>query len=186
MKMHAANNVGIKTLGAVILRISGKGMRGETYETPQISYVTNNSDKVFLSREACASLGILTPNFPTIGEARNINNEIIETISESVSAPSTQNDKNYHVNSTTTLRTDSDECKCPKCETPPPAPSVLPFPATEANREKLQQYLLDRYKSSTFNTCQHQPLPHMSGPPMRLMVDPDATPVAHHTPVPVP
>jgi hypothetical protein len=107
--MHAANNVDIKILGAVIFRISGKGTRGETYETPQIVYVTNNSDKVFLSREACASLGMITPNFPTIGEARNINNEIIETISESVSSPSTQDDKNYHMDSTTTLRTDSDK-----------------------------------------------------------------------------
>ncbi|CAG2222072.1 unnamed protein product [Mytilus edulis] len=45
---------------------------------------------------------------------------------------------------------------------------------------------MDYYKSSTFNTCDHQPLPLMDGPPMRLMVDPEAEPVAHHTPVPVP
>ena len=42
------------------------------------------------------------------------------------------------------------------------------------------------YSSSSFNVCQHQPLPKMSGPPIRLMVDPDARPVAHHTPIPVP
>jgi len=40
--------------------------------------------------------------------------------------------------------------------------------------------------SSTFNTCEHQTLPLMDGPPMKLMVDPNAEPVAHHTPVPVP
>ena len=34
--------------------------------------------------------------------------------------------------------------------------------------------------------CQHQPLPMMDSPPMRLMVDPEATPVAHHKPLPVP
>ena len=45
---------------------------------------------------------------------------------------------------------------------------------------------MDYYKSSTFNTCDHQPLPLIDGPPMRLMVDPNAEPVAHHTPVPVP
>ena len=65
-------------------------------------------------------------------------------------------------------------------------PTVLPFPAIEANRDKLQQYLLDYYKSSTFNTCEHQLLPLMDGPPMHLMVDPEAEPIAHHTPVPVP
>ena len=62
----------------------------------------------------------------------------------------------------------------------------LPFPAREANREKLQQYLLDYYASSTFNTCEHQILPLMDGPPMRLMINPDAIPTAHHSPIPVP
>jgi hypothetical protein len=28
------------------------------------------------------------------------------------------------------------------------------------------------YQASTFNTCEHQPLPVMDGPPMRLMIDP--------------
>jgi hypothetical protein len=113
MKMHAANNVSIKILEAVILCKSGKGTRGETYETPQIVYATYNTDKVFLSREAFASLGMITSNIPTNGEACNINNGIIETISESVSSPSTQDDKIYHVDSTTTLHTDNDQCKCP-------------------------------------------------------------------------
>ncbi|CAC5407544.1 unnamed protein product [Mytilus coruscus] len=45
---------------------------------------------------------------------------------------------------------------------------------------------MDYYKSSTFNTCDHQPLPLMDGPPIRLMVGSDAEPVDHHTPVPVP
>ena len=78
------------------------------------------------------------------------------------------------------------ECGCPKRETPPPIPTNLPYPTTEEFRADLQQYLLDRYKSSTFNTCEHQSLPLMAGPPMQLMVDSNAKPVAHHTPVPVP
>ena len=65
-------------------------------------------------------------------------------------------------------------------------PTSLPFPATDENRVRLEQWLLDHYKSSTFNVCEHQPLPKMSGPPIRLMVDPQAKPVAHHTPIPVP
>lgn len=197
MKMHAANNVGIRILGAAILRISGKGPRGETYETPQVVYVTDNSDKMFLSREACAALGMITQNFPTIGESQTNSQAAMNTISQCVvppcsqeensnSAPQIQSQPTSSQDSMSTSYKDSDKCKCPKRESPPPLPSALPFPATEANREKLQQYLLDRYKSSTFNTCQHQPLPHMAGPPMRLMVDPKATPVAHHTPVPVP
>ena len=77
-------------------------------------------------------------------------------------------------------------CNCPRRQMPPPMPSSLPYPATEANRKNLESYLLEYYKASTFNVCQHQKLPKMEGPPMRIMIDNDAKPVAHHTPVPVP
>ena len=77
-------------------------------------------------------------------------------------------------------------CDYPKQEPPPPMPTKLPFPATEDNVMALRQYLLDRYKSSTFNTFEHRKLPLMTGPPMQLVVDPEAKPVAYHTPVPVP
>lgn len=61
-------------------------------------------------------------------------------------------------------------------------------PPTEAKQEKLEQFLVDyyMYKSSTFNTCPHQTLLLMEGPNMRLMVDPNAQPVAHHKAIPVP
>ena len=62
----------------------------------------------------------------------------------------------------------------------------LPFEPTTANRERLQQFLKERYRASTFNTYEHQPLPMEDGPPLHLMVDPDATHMTHHTPVPVP
>ena len=37
-------------------------------------------------------------------------------------------------------------CGCLKRQMPPAMPNSLPFPAVEANRLKLQQYLLDYYK----------------------------------------
>ena len=75
---------------------------------------------------------------------------------------------------------------CHPRQNPPPIPTVLPFPATEENREELKQWLLDYYKGSTFNICQHQKLRKMSGPPIRLIIEDDATPVAYHNPIPVP
>ena len=77
-------------------------------------------------------------------------------------------------------------CNCPRREFPLPLPTKLPCPATPENRAKLQGYILNYYKSSTFNTCEHQPLPLMSGPPLKLYIDPTADPVAYHTPIPVP
>ena len=166
LKMHAANNRNIKILGACVLRFSGKNSTGEMLETRQLVYITDSSDKLFLSREACSALGIITDSFPRIGETKTD----IDVSTNLVGSNVIQN----------TI------CECPKRELPPPMPTTLPFPATEEHRADLQEYILDRYKSSTFNTCEHQPLPLMSGPPMQLMVDTTATPVAHHTPVPVP
>ncbi|VDI45746.1 Hypothetical predicted protein [Mytilus galloprovincialis] len=77
------------------------------------------------------------------------------------------------------------DCNSSKRQTPPPIPATLPFPPTEENVPKLQNCLLGHYKSSNFNTCVHQPLLLMEGPPLKVMIDPEATPVACHTPVPI-
>lgn len=164
MRMHAANNQGINILGAVILRFAGQNSNGSYLETRQLTYVTDSSDAIFLSKEACVALGMISKQFPTVGEAS--------------SSPKTV------MAATKTMQ--NDVCNCPKRELPPPPPKTLPYPATSENRERLQNYLLAYYKSSTFNTCPHQPLPLMKGPPMALMIDPLAKPIASHTPVPVP
>ena len=166
IKMHAADNHDIRILSATILRLSGKNNKGEEQSTRQMIYVTNNTDKLFLSREACIDLGIIPNTFPTMDKAEGTNP------ANTIGATDTSSPQQ--------------ECQCPKRTKPPPIPTSLPYPATEANREKLQQYLLDYYSSSTFNTCEHQTLPLMESPPMRLMIDPHATPTAHHSPIPVP
>ena len=132
-----------------------------------MTYVTDSSDKLFLCREACTSLGIISATFPTLGE-HNV--------------PQHAN----VLDAATGLAEQETTCSCPKRELPPPPPDTLPFPLDGDVCSKLKDYLLDYYKTSTFNVCNHQPLPMMSGPPLRLLVDPDAKPVAHHTPVPVP
>ena len=69
---------------------------------------------------------------------------------------------------------------------PPPLPTTIPFPPTPGNREKIEKWLVkDYYSSSTFNVCPHQLLPLMEGP-LKIMVNPEAEPVAYHTPIPVP
>ena len=173
MKMHAANNKGICILGATFLCLLGKDQHGQTIETRQMTYVTDNSKKFFLSREACITLGIIPKDFPEVSTTCN-------TIQ--VPKPCESYDPTYDQNNDVSNR----DCNCPARQKPPPPPINLPFPAIGTNRAKVQEYLLDYYKSSTFNTCEHQTLPLMEGPPMKLMVDPDATPTAHHTPVPVP
>jgi len=171
MKMHAANEGAINIHGAVILRITGTSPSGDALNSHQIVYITDSTDKFFLSRSACSDLGIISSSFPTIGEAAPIPSSSTSSETETT---------------TTTTRNNESPCDCPTRQSVPRKPTSLPFPATDENREKLQNWLLQYYNSSTFNTCPHQPLPMMNSPPLRLMIDPDAIPVAHHTPVPVP
>ena len=113
LRMHAANNDGIKILGAVVLRFSGQSHSGQLLETRQIVYVTSDTDKLFLCREACTALGMITENFLSVGE--------------------------MHKGDQAARITQHAPCDCPPCQKPPPKPTELPFPATEDNRESLQQ-----------------------------------------------
>ena len=172
--MHAANNHGIKILGAAVIRYSGETESGHIVETRQITYITDSTDKVFLSREACVELGMISKNFPAIGEIHTDNaSPVIDGSTSDVGTTPSHDGTRA-------------SCGCLKHEPPPPPPTKLPYPATENNRERLEQYLLNYYSSSTFNKCEHQPLPMMDVPPLRLMVDPNAKPVAFHKAIPVP
>ncbi|GFS07401.1 hypothetical protein ElyMa_004730100 [Elysia marginata] len=110
--------------------------------------------------EACRALGIIPPTFPSVGS----------TATDSWGLEDENN---------------ADKCNCPIREKSPPLPTSLPLPPTEENRDKLEKWLLDYYRSSTFNVCTHQPLPSMTGPLMSLMIE-DTKPVSHHTAIPVP
>ena len=125
---------------------------------------------MFLSSEAFVALGMITEHFPTISETAGSSQIAANNVKDITMETNEVMDVSSHT-----------ECGYSKRETPPPIPTNLPYP-----RADLQQYLLDRYKSSTFNTCEHQSLQLMAGPLMQLMVDSNATPVAHHTPVLVP
>ena len=158
MKMRAANQAAIGIIGALAVRITHSGKMSR-----QIVYITGSTDKFFLSLETCKDLGLIPDSFPSAAPV----------MTESST-------------SGTDTSLEEERCNCPPRQAPPSLPNSLPFPATEENRGKLEQWLLDYYRSSTFNVCEHQTLPMMSGPPMRLLIDEDATPVAHHSPIPVP
>ena len=171
MWMHSADNRDILILGATIVRLSGGYQLGDERTTRQIAYITYSTDKLFLSREACVDLGIIPAQFPIVGEVHARTDH---------PAPPGANCAGSSRDPTLL------DCNCLRQIKPPPLPTSLPCPATEENVSKLKQYLLDYYSSSTFNICEHQPLPMMEGPPMHLMIDPKATPTAYHSPIPIP
>ena len=140
MQMHAVNNNGIKILGTVIFRFSGKSPSGQTLESQQIMYVTSDSDKLFLSQETCMALGMITKNFPTVGETLHTRSPSEpDTACDATDTPSL--DSHTHAPESAI----SSPCTCPRHGIPPPKPTEIPFPATENNRMNLQQWLLDYY-----------------------------------------
>ena len=63
LKMRAANDSPITILGAILIRLAEpQGKRSTT----QMVYITDHVDKIFLSQEACADLGIIPTGFPPL------------------------------------------------------------------------------------------------------------------------
>ena len=89
-KMRSANNEGIRLLGAILLNISGSDEQGHTFFSNQMTYITDSTETFFLSRSACAVLGIISDKFPTIGEAFSENDETTSAVvlNPDVTAPS--------------------------------------------------------------------------------------------------
>ena len=73
----------------------------------------------------------------------------------------------------------------PTPPTAPPRPSSMPLPPLEENVQRLEEWLLQRFSSTTFNTTRN-PLPVMAGKPHHIHLAPDAVPHACHTPASVP
>ena len=160
--LTAAGNSRLNILGGVFLKVQGKNNF-----TKQICYIQDNDSKIYLSRNACENLGIIPPTFPTLGSHE------IQGLS-------------INTNAISCNKTNENSCNCPIRKDPPKPPTELPFPAVPENTGKLKNWILDYYKASTFNTCENQQLKMMSGLPLKIDIDPDATPVAINSPIPVP
>ena len=156
--------------------------------------VSTVRQETYLSLETCIALGTVPRNFPSIGEFDgtavfnmvNSINAAHDPVSEQ-----TMSEPGLPPCSNTGLVQPGDKadkpCFCPNRTLPPTDKPVLPCEPTPENLPRLKQYILDRFASSAFNTCEYQEIPLMNGsPPLRLHVDPKAIPVAVHTPVQVP
>ena len=125
-------------------------------------YFVDGLEKTFLSKDALVELRVIPSKLP-VAECKKL-----PTVAELTDKDDSQ-----------------EECECPKrCEAP--EPPELPKDIDKYTIEELKNVLLDHYKASTFNTCQHQPLPLMHGPPQEFHLDEGAKPFVCHTPAPVP
>ena len=168
-QVSTADDSRMGILGGMFVNISGHSVEGKKISTKCVCYIARGVKGLYISKSICKQLGILSQNFPLVGEF--IDDEKIGSVAE---VSQGENEK-------------KDECNCPKRTLPPPAPTKLPFPPTKENVAKLKEWIENYYASSAFNQCPHQPLPLMkSSSPMKLHISPDAKPVAVHKPIPLP
>ena len=125
--------------------------------TNQVIYICENARGLYLSESALRGLGCISPSFP----------------------------KNS-ASSCSTLSSSQEKCSCPRRSPTPKRPSQIPVTPSEVNVKKLEEWILEYYKSSAFNTCEHQPLPQMTADPITIHFQPNVSPSAHHCPIPVP
>ncbi len=161
-KLNAINGEGIVLIGAVFLRLSALDTNtGKRVSTAVMAYVTESTDCFYISRQAMTELGIIDKEFP------KVNSTTVSGISEK-----SANKKA--------------DCGCHTHQLPPNRPDKLPFKPSAENVDNMKTWLLDRYAASTFNKCPHQRLPLMKGDPIKIHIDPAATPVAVYTAATVP
>ena len=88
----------------------------------QVVYISPNASRVFLNREACEQLGLISESFP------NVEISYIEDCFEVNDLPNSE------------IKTEP-ECNCPRHTLPPELPKTIPF--DKKDLEKLKKILKD-------------------------------------------
>ena len=179
MGVEGANKGKIHILGGIILEVTATNPNTNVkLSTIQLFYISNQLNQTYLSRDCCEQLQTIPRTFPSIGSCPPL------TLASAVGTVRPLSTECTN----TGVPTQSDQpCTCPKRTLPPKEKARLPCEPTENNLPIIKKYIMDRYSSSAFNVCEHQPLPLMKGSePLKLHVDPEATPTAIKTPAQVP
>lgn len=179
-RLNGASNAPIIVEGGILLNITATNKNnGISRTSHQLCYVSRHVSVSYLSFSACVDLGLLPSNFPEVGSCDTSTPASVQSLTSS--SPTKCSNSGVPISDTDAT------CSCPRRELPPDSPPVLPCAPIPENVPQLRQYILDRYNTSAFNCCEHQPLRLMdSNPPMRIFVDEDAKPIAVHTPSQVP
>ena len=182
-RVAGASREPIHLVGGVLVEVTGISPTGETASCLQLLYISTAVTEVYMSLDVCIQLGVVPGTFPTIQSCNSAG--AVAALSQAEPIPNIAGLP--ACTNSGVLNPDEPPCTCPDRSLPPSDKPVLPCPPTAENLPILKNYILQRYASSAFNTCERRPLPLMDGsPPMRLFVDPDAPPIALNRPAIVP
>ena len=164
----AADRNPIIVLGAFKGIFEGSTPCGQTISSRALVYVSKSISGFFLSQDTMLRLRVIDETFPKIGGCTKIGV------------------KNYRPVTIAHLDHEDRSCNCPQRSAVPDRPMTLPFEPHPKNIAKMQEWLLKRYESSTFNICPHRPLQQMAGPPIQIHMDDSAVPKVCHTAASIP
>ena len=126
-------------------------------------YFLESAKSCYLSLKTCKQLGLVHKDFPAP----------LPTTASVVSAP------------TPSVKTHSGAAEVRLHSGLPKKPTDMPFAPLEENIERIQEWLLQHFSNTTFNT-EKIPFPVMEGAPHHIHLVPDAKPYACHVPANVP
>ena len=181
IELLAANKSPINIAGAIIVRLQGyHKARGKKFSCASMVYVSEDANGFYLSCEAMIDLAIVPPNFPSVGAAAS------DYEQQLYGQKATDHYRALNAGCSEPSSNPESPCTCPVRTVVPYRPKELPYACVPSNNDRMKEWLLQTFASSTFNTCPHRPLPCMTGPPVEIHLKDDASPKAVHKPAPVP
>ena len=143
--------IGVTVRNLDILGVLMVKLQRLQYSAQAAVFICNHINRIFVSSKIQMELGIIPFEYPNPR-------------------------KSFAQVSEHSLPDEQTECVCLRRVKPPVKPDKIPFEPIIENREKLEQWIISRYRSSAFNTCEHQPIPKLSGRPFDIHVKPNPIP----------
>ena len=173
-------------LGVFFGRVVAKDGYGNTITAKSLVYVMKHGGDL-LSREVLTHLGVLPPEFPKVGQfsGGQVETSRVDKVGVSGDVDKGPGDQGMFQPHGQCDPQSELPCRCP-LRTNVEVPDRLPVAAVPENRKELEDWILKYYSPGAFNVCKRQPMPSTAGPPLKIFVDPAATPVRCTKPVPVP
>ena len=196
LRISAANNNFLNIIGGFEAKFQGISPDGKCISCSAVIYVSDSVSCFYLSYTTMKDLGIIDQKFPTIGNCADgeLNNKpcCSNALRDRDEIPVFDDYQQAFVRALNSGCVSNRNCEnasvcdCPVRERVPSRPNTLPFAAIPENNAKMRDWLLQKFASSTFNTCPHRPLQQMAGPDMEIHIDKFAKPRVYNTPVPIP
>ena len=143
------------------------------HTTKQPLYICRQVDRIYFSKTGCIETNIIPPSFPYPMTTKHQSAAVKPTHTKSIKESAPTNNTSYSTKEETIPR-----------QSPPPKPTTLPYPPISDNIIKLEQYIKNAFKTSTFNNS--PPFPSMETVPAHIHLKDNPVPFAQHVPIPVP